>query len=115
MKNDQQPTPVVGRRILLKGALAGTAALLARGAFAVPGDPKLSPDDPQAQALGYYEDAAEVDVAKWPKKAGPDGAEQNCISCALYQAGDDGWGACGIFPGKLVKGAGWCNAWVPRA
>ncbi|MEQ8861235.1 MAG: high-potential iron-sulfur protein [Pseudomonadales bacterium] len=104
----------IRRRVLLKGALAGSAALLARGSFAASGDPKLSVDDPQAQALGYVEDAAAVDVTKWPKKAGPDGDQQNCISCALYQAGADGWGGCGIFPGKQVAGAGWCNAWVPR-
>ncbi len=115
MSDSRQAKRAVGRRVVLKGALAGAAALLARGAFAAPGDPRVSPDDPQAQALGYYEDAAEVDVAKWPKKAGPDGAQQNCVTCALYQAEADGWGGCGIFPGKLVAGAGWCNAWVPRA
>lgn len=104
----------IRRRVLLKGALGGAAALLARGAIGAPAN-RLSPDDAQAQALGYVEDAATVDVAKWPKKAGPGGSNQNCFNCALYQPQDEGWGGCGIFPGKQVAGPGWCNAWVPKA
>ena len=48
----------------------------------------------------------------WTKKAGPGGDNQFCNNCALYQPIDDEWGKCSIFPGKKVKGAGWCNAWV---
>ena len=60
------------RGILLTGAIATAGALLARGASAATGQTQLSPDDPQAMALGYYEDASEVDTAAWPKKAGTD-------------------------------------------
>lgn len=98
------------RRILLTGGLAAAALALGRGAGAAEG-PRLSPDDPQAKALGYVENASSVDPAQWPKFADPSG--QHCANCALYQGGDADWGACGIFPGKQVAGAGWCNAWVP--
>lgn len=75
--------------------------------------PKVSEDDPTAIALGYKHDAGAVDTAKFPKKAGAAGANQLCNNCSLYQAAEGAeWGKCSIFPGKLVKGAGWCNAWV---
>lgn len=102
------------RRVLFTGAMATAAALLARrGVAAEDGMSRLSPDDPQAAALGYVEDAAQVDVQQHPKKA----ANQNCANCALYQAGasEAGWGACSIFPGKLVAGEGWCSAWVQKS
>ncbi len=75
--------------------------------------PKVSEDDPTAIALGYKHDASSVDTTKFPKRAGEAGAKQLCSNCSLYVA-DEGaeWGKCSIFPGKLVKGAGWCNAWV---
>lgn len=99
------------RRILLTGGLATAAALLSRGAVGA-ADQRLSPDDPQAKALGYVHDASAVDPAQWPKIKSPEG--QNCSNCSLYQGGDAEWGACGIFPGKQVAAAGWCNAWVPK-
>lgn len=78
--------------------------------------PQVAEDDPAALALGYKHNAAEVDVAKYPRKAGDDGAKQKCSSCVLFQ-GKDGadWGGCSIFPGKQVKAAGWCSAWAPKA
>ena len=100
---------ITRRRILLTGAIAGTALALGRAAHAQAA--KLSPEDPQAKALGYVEDASTVDAAQWPRKA----EGQICDNCALYQAGDAEWGGCGIFPGKQVAAAGWCNAWAPAA
>lgn len=97
------------RRVLLTGAMAGAA--LALGRTAVAETPKLAPDDPQAKALGYVEDASTVDAAQWPRMQ----EGQHCANCALYQGGDPDWGGCGIFPGKQVAGAGWCNAWAPKA
>jgi hypothetical protein len=99
------------RRVLLTGALGGAALALGRGATAA--DVRLDENDPQALALGYYEDATAVDLARWPRKAQPGGENQLCSNCVLYRAGADGWGGCTIFPGKLVKEAGWCNAWAP--
>jgi hypothetical protein len=87
----------------------------------------LDEDAPDAQALSYVHDAADVDAAAHPRYE----AGQTCANCALYQdtvAGvvqtGDGlvpvgelpdWGGCTIFPGRLVNAAGWCSAWVPRA
>ena len=67
--------------------------------------------DPQAAALGYKADASKVDKAKFPKFA----TGQVCTNCQLYVAKSANAGACAIFPGKLVAGPGWCNAWVKKA
>ena len=104
-------TRPINRRNLIKLGAAATAGLIiARTGYAQ--DPILSPDDATAVALGYVEDHTTVDTAKWSKKAGPDGDKQMCTSCALYVDKGDGYGGCSIFPGKRVKGAGWCNAWI---
>jgi hypothetical protein len=56
-----------------------------------------------AQALKYVE-------------ASPEEGKM-CGNCALYQkaAEADGYAACGIFQNRLVKGTGWCSAWVKGA
>jgi hypothetical protein len=87
----------------------------------------LDENDPDAQALAYTHDAANVDADAHPRFA----PGQVCANCSLYQTrlggevqaetGADpvaevpGWGGCTIFPGRLVNAAGWCSAWVPRA
>ena len=77
----------------------------------------LPESDPVAKALGYYTDASKVDLKKWPKKAGPDGAKQNCSTCQLYQAqaGETARGGCTLFPNRWVAAKGWCNGYVPKA
>jgi hypothetical protein len=88
---------------------------------------RLDENDPDAQALAYTHDAAEVDPQQHPRFE----QGQVCANCSLYQArlggevqtgtGQDpadevpGWGGCTLFPGRLVNAAGWCSAWVPRA
>ena len=105
----------MNRRQLMKAtATAVPATLIARFAHGAE-LPPLAEDDPIAVALGYYADASQVDVAKYPKKAGPDGANQNCASCALYSPMGEAGGACGAIPGKMVAAGAWCNAWVPAA
>lgn len=101
----------VARRSFLRCSAAAAAAiplggipltLLADGA-------RVSEDDPAASALGYLHDSSAVDAAKYPQHK----AEQLCDNCKLYTAGaEEGWGACGIFPGKEVNAKGWCAAWV---
>lgn len=72
--------------------------------------------DPQAQALGYAEDANKVDTKKWPKRAGPDGKKQFCYNCQFYVSPTDpkksATAPCQILSNKLVKAKGWCNTWV---
>jgi hypothetical protein len=92
----------VARRILLKNLAIGLslAPLAESGAADAP---FLTEDDPAARAVQYVEDASRA------KDAQP-GA--NCANCIQYKPGaGEGQGACKLFPGKLVKAAGWCSAW----
>jgi len=71
----------------------------------------LGESEPTAVALGYYADATKVDKAKWTKYT----AGQVCTNCQLYASKSADAGTCSIFPGKLVAGPGWCNAWIKKA
>lgn len=117
----------IGRRLFLsKGAAAVSAITVARfagtrsDAFAEP--EAVDPTSAQAVSLGYVHDATKTDVAKFTKRASPEGAKQFCNNCMFYSnggqklAGKEGeWGGCILFAGKVVNGAGWCNSWAPKA
>jgi hypothetical protein len=100
----------VARRTFLRTTVAAGAAVPLAGIPIVTlAQAKVAEDDPAAAALGYKHDAGSVDAAKFPQKTD----DQNCANCRLYSAaGEEGWGNCGIFPGKLVNAKGWCSAWV---
>jgi High potential iron-sulfur protein len=68
--------------------------------------PLLNPQDKDAKAVKYVEDASQAQGAL---------AGSTCANCAVYQ-GKSGaaTGPCQIFPGKLVKAAGWCSSWAPQ-
>jgi len=90
------------RRNFLKAgtALAGIS-LIPSITLAADESEKLSPDDPQASALKYTE-TSEVEG-------------HYCHNCS--QATGDleaEWMGCNIFPGKQVKGSGWCAVWSAR-
>lgn len=86
---------------------AGSAAL----ATAAQAQARLSEQNPQALALGYFEDATKTDTKKFPRYV----AGQVCANCSLYQGkATDAWGGCPLFAGKQVAGKGWCNAWVKK-
>lgn len=108
----QSSTDLTRRGLIKAGSAALATLIIARTSQA---EELVSESDPTAIALGYVEDATKVDTAKWPKKAGPGGADQHCANCALYVDKGDGVGSCAIFPGKLVKGAGWCNSWTAKS
>lgn len=74
--------------------------------------PLVEPGSPQAQALGYVSDAAQVDKVKYKTFV----AGSHCATCALFQgkAGDTE-GGCPLFPGKHVNAKGWCSAWAKKA
>lgn len=100
------------RQFVRNVALIASTASLAPLAVTAEGAPALLPEsDPIAQALGYRADAAQVDTAKFPSKAGDENAPQLCSNCALYSQVGDGFGSCAAIPGKLVAGPGWCSAW----
>ncbi len=95
--------------IVMAATIASSSALIGKArAAAVP----VSESDPNAQALGYRADAAQVDKAKFAQYQ----AGQMCGTCQLYQgkAGDPS-GPCAIFSGKLVNAKGWCSAYVKKA
>lgn len=65
-----------------------------------------------AKALGYIADAKKIDKTKFPKYA----AGQLCSNCNFYKAAaTEKAGPCTLFPGKLVAGPGWCNAWAKKS
>ncbi len=100
------------RAFLRTAAVSLPAGAFLMNSVAIAQDlPKLAIDDPTAMALGYVEDAASVDVSKYPMfKAGSD-----CANCMQIQGADGAaFRPCGIFPGKDVAAAGWCTVWVAK-
>jgi hypothetical protein len=64
--------------------------------------PQLSPKDPAAKSLMYSHQSAD--------------ASKLCSGCQFYTGATDAdWGACVIFPDKLVSAGGVCNSWFKRA
>ncbi|CAG4907228.1 high-potential iron-sulfur protein [Paraburkholderia gardini] len=99
------------RRTFLITSLGVASSLaLSRQAFA--DAPKVTENDPTAQALGYKTDASKVDKAKFAKYA----AGQDCGNCSFFQgkAGDP-YGGCPMFAGKQVAATGWCSAYNKKA
>ena len=109
-------TPHPNRRRFIRNVTLIASTVAVSGHLnAEPGLVPLREDDPLAIALGYKADATTVDVAKYPKRAGAEGAKQFCSDCTLYTPnGSTGMGACTATPGKSVAGAGWCNVWAPK-
>jgi hypothetical protein len=108
------PTPI-SRRDALKHfvLLCGAAGALAPTLPAQAADlPHLSPDDPTAKALGYFEDGSKVDSKKYSTYA----ASQKCSTCMQSKGNaGDAYLACNIFAGKSVNANGWCQVWVKKA
>lgn len=102
---------LLSRRRFIKSASAATTAVtIGFGTSTVGAEelPRVSEDDPMATALSYVHDAKSVDAAKRF-------SDRYCNNCALYSgSSDDEWAKCGIFPGKVVAGRGWCSAWAPK-
>jgi hypothetical protein len=63
----------------------------------------LSEADPAAKAQDYVADASKAPAAT------PGALCSNCSIYGSAQGADAG--TCTLFPGKLVKAAGWCKAW----
>lgn len=90
------------REFIKLAGMTGTCMLIPSitvSAFAE--DLLVSPEEPQAKALGYIE-VSEVDG-------------QICGNC-IHATGDlnaENVG-CNLFPGKEVKTAGWCKVWAAR-
>jgi hypothetical protein len=96
-------------------AEAAPPAETAREATAAPADSgqmtRLDESDPQAQSLGYVNDAGSIDTAAQPRYQ----SGQACANCALYMGGEgQEYGPCSIFPGRLVNSGGWCTVYAPK-
>jgi hypothetical protein len=108
------------RRFLCSGPIALAALTLAarQGATQAQakapagGGPHLAESDAMAKALGYVQDAAKADKARFANwKAG-----ETCAGCLQFKgAGSAAWGPCQLFPGKQVRAKGWCSAWQKKA
>ena len=100
-----RPIPIgtaVTRRSLMK-KLAMAAAVTA----AQP--PHLDVKDPAAVAVGYVEDARQVDPKKYPAHV----KGSNCENCLLLQGSTGSrYRPCSLFPGKAVSISGWCSGWT---
>jgi High potential iron-sulfur protein len=94
----------LGQAAALSAALPWTRARSAE-------PPRLDVKDPTAVALGYVENAAQVDLKKYPAYV----SGSNCENCLQLQgtAGNN-YRPCSLFPGKLVSVSGWCNSWTPE-
>jgi len=70
---------------------------------------RLDVKDPAAVVQGYVENAAQVDLKKYPDYV----QGSNCDNCLLLQgtAGNN-YRPCSLFPGKLVSVSGWCKGWT---
>jgi hypothetical protein len=103
-------TPSLSRRSLVKTLAAGAAAT------ALPIHPARSAQqqhldvhDPQAVALGYVENAADVDPTKFPRYVKGSTCE-NCLQ--LQEKPGNNYRPCNLFSGKLVSVSGWCSGWT---
>jgi High potential iron-sulfur protein len=72
---------------------------------------RLDEKDPAAVALGYVDNAAQVDVKKYPDFVKGSTCE-NCLQ--LQGSAGNSYRPCGLFPGKLVSVSGWCKSWTPE-
>ena len=101
------------RRDLVKnlGAAAGMSAALPWSRARAADAPRLDVGDPAAVALGYVENAAEVNAKKFPEYS-PGSICENCLQ--LQGTAGDNYRPCSLFPGKLVSVSGWCKGWTPE-
>jgi hypothetical protein len=72
---------------------------------------RLDVKDPAAIAVGYVENAGQVDVKKYPAYVKGSTCE-NCLQ--LQGSAGSAYRPCSLFPGKLVSVSGWCDAWTPE-
>ena len=105
----QKNVKICARRRFI-GLTAGAFGVTQLGSMLVAGpsfaQEQVDPAGPLASALNYVEDGA-----KSARAADSD----RCSVCLQFTAeAADEWGPCNIFGGKLVKGEGWCTAYVPK-
>lgn len=92
------------------------------GKAAAAGPALIDLNDPQAKALNYVHNHADVKDAKLKTdRGGVKFADQKCAGCQFYDkskattVGGKKAGGCQLFAGKLVEDNGWCSSWVKKA
>jgi len=103
--------PKLHRRAVVKALALGTAAasLIPGSSGAAGTAQRLDVHDPAAVALGYVENASQVDPKKFPRYV-PGSSCENCLQ--LQGAAGNSYRPCNLFPGKLVSVGGWCSGWT---
>jgi High potential iron-sulfur protein len=99
------------RRELIKNLslAAGSSAALPWRETRAAAPERLDVKDPAAAALGYVENAAQVDTKKYPAFV----KGSTCENCLLLQgSAGNNYRPCSVFPGKLVSVSGWCKSWA---
>ena len=102
---------IVSRRALVKNLAAASAAVsfLSSVKSRAADLPHLDVKDPQAVAVGYVENAAQVDAKKYTAYV----KGSRCDNCLLLQGSSGAnYRPCNLFAGKLVSAAGWCSGWA---
>ena len=110
MSRSKPAALAMNRRSLLKnlGAAAAAVSILRSVESLAAELPHLNVKDPQAAALGYVEDATQVDAKKYPTYM----KGSRCDNCLLLQGSSGAYRPCNLFTGKLVSAAGWCSGWT---
>ncbi len=105
MRDDSRNT--LDRRGFLKAGLTAAAVLPMAGALfgartarAEELVTEVEAMKPTVQALQYVHKSVKAD--------------QNCINCQFYTAGEGDQGKCQLFPQGLVAGPGWCMSWTKK-
>jgi hypothetical protein len=109
MSRAKPGSSTVNRRTLVKSLIgaAGAAAIFRGGRSGAADLPHLDVKDPAAVALGYVENATQVDAKKYPTFV----KGSRCDNCLLLQGSSGAYRPCNLFSGKLVSAVGWCSGW----
>lgn len=76
----------------------------------------VEPGKGMAANVNYQHKHADVkDAALKVEKQGVKWDAQLCSNCVLYTKHGADTGRCTLFPGQLVKDAGWCTSWSKKA
>jgi len=100
------------RRAVVKTLALGAAAvagLATQRSRAAEPPQKVDIHEPAAVALGYVENATQVDGKKYPQFV-PGSSCENCLQ--LQGKPGNNYRPCGLFAGRLVSVSGWCSGWA---
>jgi High potential iron-sulfur protein len=81
----------------------------------------IDPKDPQAKALNYAHEHADIkDKTLQTERNGVKWADQKCLNCNFYQKDKEGKASgktaapCQLLGNKAVAASGWCTTWAKK-